>query len=100
MRGNFPRGWNDDASVDANRTIGDVQLDAFQGHFHDNDGMNYMWARGGGGIYATPTGGTDFDRRPVGVRSPTTDGTNGTPRTAAETRPRNVSLMATIRYSA
>lgn len=101
MRGNFARGWNDDASIDANRAIGDVQADAFQGHFHS-------WSAGGGRVYtpdvnngtAAATGSAVWGAVTGAVGAPTTDGSNGTPRTAAETRPRNVSLMATIRYSA
>jgi len=102
LRGNFPRGWNDDASVDTNRTIGDVQLDALQGHFHSMTGTGTPF----GTVNATVPGvgssgnlGNNGTSTP-GVAGPITDGVNGAPRIAAETRPRNVSLMATIRYSA
>jgi hypothetical protein len=101
MRGNFARGWNDNASVDANRTIGDLQLDAMQGHIHSvTNNANYVYVRGGGGLFGGLTPSTDWDRQPLTIGGPVTDGTNGTPRTAAETRPRNVSLLATIRYAA
>jgi hypothetical protein len=32
------------------------------------------------------------------VRAPISDGTNGTPRIATETRPRNIALLACIKY--
>lgn len=100
LNGNFLRAWDDGAGVDANRTIGDTQLDAFQGHFHtDPTGTNYYYQRGTGGVIAGATGAS-IDRQTITIGAPITDGANGTPRTAAETRPRNVSLMATIRYSA
>lgn len=103
LRGNFARGWNDNAAVDANRTIGDMQLDAMQGHFHGASTSAQIASSGG--ILGVTSGGTGTffyqnSGASVTVGNPTTDGANGTPRTAAESRPRNVSLLATIRYSA
>lgn len=75
--------------------IGTKQLDAFQGHYHD--------------FYTLPgyttSGGTDIDKISASattinsggrVQAPITDGTNGTPRTAAETRPRNYAMIPCI----
>jgi hypothetical protein len=105
LRGSFARAWNDDAAVDVNRTIGDLQLDAFQGHRH---GVSASITPGGilgfsgAGTIPGNTGGSSTATIGVSVTilDPSNDGTNGVPRTSTETRPRNVSLMATIRYAA
>lgn len=87
LRGNFVRGWNDDASVDANRAIGDLQLDAFKSHTHP-PGIGSVFIENNVGAIAAGGG--------IGGNGGATTGATG----GAETRPRNVSLMATIRYSA
>lgn len=92
LRGEFPRGLDDGRGVDAGRALGTAQLDAMQGHIHaiTNQANNL----GGGGSGANvASGGTNLT-----TSSPLSDGTNGTPRTAAETRPRNVALLACIRF--
>jgi len=71
---------------------GGNQADAFQGHYHDaynnSAGSRTMYtplaggASFGGGLLATPN--------PIG--NPSSDGTNGTPRTASETRPVNTTI--------
>jgi hypothetical protein len=62
LRGNFVHGRNDDGSVDANRTIGDVQLDAMQGHIHqESTGVLYLHLRAGAGIGELASG-ADYDR--------------------------------------
>jgi hypothetical protein len=100
-RGSFLRAWDNGAGVDASRAIGDMQADAMQGHLHS-------WSAGGGRVYtpdvnngnAAGSGAASWGAFTGLVGAPTTDGTNGTPRTAAETRPRNVSVNVTIRYAA
>ena len=92
-RGDFLRAWDTGAGVDSNRAIGNVQLDAMQGHIHSGTfafAANSQASTTSNGF----TGGSNNTGGPV------SDGTNGTPRTAAETRPRNVSVNVTIRYSA
>ncbi|OYZ76105.1 MAG: hypothetical protein B7X88_22450 [Polaromonas sp. 17-63-33] len=96
LRGEFLRGWDDGRGVDSGRAVQSAQLDAFQGHWHTlyRDSSD------------TPTGGTGLTfgvsntltGSDNAVRAPISDGTNGTPRIATETRPRNIALLACIKY--
>ena len=97
LRGEFIRGWsNGRAGVDASRAFGSTQGDSFQGHHHvSTSSYNYYTANPSGGAGFSPsTGGPTT----IEVGNPTTDNTNGTPRTAAETRPRNIALLPCIKY--
>lgn len=90
LRGEFPRGWDDGRGIDAARAFGSAQLDQMQGHFHTADQV---------GPAANGIGANTFvnQRLPAANTSgPVSDGTNGTPRTGAETRPRNIALLACI----
>jgi len=77
---------------------GSIELDALQGHWHGPLNMNQA---GGGGSFngATVIAGTNTGSY-VGsyVGSPTTDGTNGTPRLAVESRMINLACYIGIRY--
>jgi len=78
---------------------GNGENDAFQGHRHSISG-NYN-------IAATCSNSGSDDRRAdcasygtavsISIGDPTTDGTNGTPRTASETRPKNMSVVWIMR---
>lgn len=98
FRGEFVRGWDHDNGIDSGRSLGSWQKDQFQGHYHnigvsaDNDFVGYT-SGGGGPGYAAGYGGSTPK-----ARTPITDGTNGTPRTGAETRPRNIATMYIIKY--
>ena len=98
LRGEFLRGWDDSRGIDSGRAFGSAQTDAMQGHRHNttldgnyfkNDGI---LGPGSNGWSDQPSGGQ------TKTGDPTTDGSNGTPRTAAETRPRNIALLACIKY--
>lgn len=94
LRGEFLRGLDDGRGVDAGRGIGSVQNDAFQGHTFGDGSITYKnalnsAAGSGSGVRLTGTG--------VAI-SPMSDGVNGSPRTATETRPRNVAMLACIKY--
>lgn len=84
LRGEFVRGWDDGRGVDSGRTLGTAQGDAFKSHTHN--------------ILA----GTDESDAGPKVRGGGTSATSGTSVTEAtgstETRPRNIALMACIKY--
>ena len=67
---------------------GTVQADAFQGHFHNplTAAASFFVLAAGGGA-STGGSGRNNDATTGG---PVTDGTNGTPRTANETRSKNI----------
>ena len=94
-RGQFIRGWDHGAGVDTGRSFGTTQTDAMQGHYHSPlSGQTTFWGDGTGQGRPTGSGGI-FTNTSTG--SPITDGTNGTPRTAAESRPKNIALMYCIK---
>lgn len=93
LRGEFVRGWDHGKGTDSGRAIASAQGHAFQGHHH-NTSLNTNF--GGSGIPALEDGSSVT---PANYESgdPITDGVNGTPATAAETRPRNIAMMAVIK---
>jgi phage-related tail fiber protein len=106
MRGEFPRGWDDGRAVDSGRSIGTAQLDAFQGHWHSYVTSGFEFSMGN---FIQGAGGSQRGGAPAGyndVTNPVTDrhpaegspGPSGIPRTAPETRPRNVALLACIKF--
>jgi len=86
------------SSISYSGTLGTAQGDQFQGHFHGpTTVLHDSTARhptDDGGTYAQGQSGAGNQ----GVTGPITDGTNGTPRTGAETRPANLSLNYIIKY--
>lgn len=93
--GEFVRAWDGGRGIDLNRVIGSGQLDAMQGHVHRqmlstiNSGVN------NGPVFAA-TGAANVGG--LYTAGPESDGTNGTPRVAPETRPRNVTKLPCIVY--
>ena len=77
-------------------TSGTEQTDTFQGHKHSVTPQHcFPWV-GTGGDNAGATG-TQQKSTTIIVGNPTTDGANGTPRTANETRPINITVKWIIR---
>ena len=92
IRGEFIRGLDQGRGIDAARAIGSAQTDAMQGHTHTINVHTGFTGAGGEGTDPGPwANGTPA------ISNPVSDGTNGTPRTAAETRPRNVALPYLIK---
>jgi len=86
LRGEFIRGWSDGSSVDSGRAFGSSQSHAYQQHSH-----GYSVGVGG-------TGGANPSYSPAGATSGDTANTalSGSPNT--ETRPRNIALLACIKF--
>lgn len=94
-RGRFLRGIDNGAGIDpaGTRAPGNQQADAFQGHSHEfYVTANEIASGGGNGIRTNASTVADTGPFSSFVRNPISDGTNGTPRTANETRPTNVAV--------
>ena len=88
LRGEFARGWDDGRGIDSGRTIGSYQADALENHTHNVlDRINA--GAGEANVNGTSSGGSDITRT-------TTDPVTG--RTSTETRPRNIALLACIKF--
>ena len=81
LRGEFIRGWDDSRGVDSGRTFGSFQADEFKSHTHPYDASR---------------GGSDYGGSNPASGSPSS-GTTGAAG-GAETRPRNVALLACIKF--
>jgi microcystin-dependent protein len=117
LRGYFVRGSGTNSDGTAAGNFGAKQGDAFQGHIHANSGggasgtfvsnlTDYQQSK----TNALDSGSGNFIKGPINVSTgtvswtqpaisgPSTDGTNGTPRTAAENRPKNIALLYCIKF--
>ena len=84
LRGEFLRGWDDSRGVDSGRGFGSFQADEFRSHTHEE-------------LYNTNSPGQDQ----AGSGSGDNDNTSSRQTGAAggtETRPRNIALLACIKY--
>ena len=106
FRGMFLRGTDSTAINDPNaatRTavnggnsgakVGSYEADAFQGHWHN---FRYNVSSANGSWAGNNNGNGSND--PGVVTNPISDGTNGTPRTTSETRPKNIYVNYIIKY--
>lgn len=85
LRGEFIRGWDDARGVDTGRVFGSFQAQDVQSHTHALNGRTIN-----GGIGTAPSALTDNNVRGLGTDTQATGGT--------ETRPRNIALLACIKY--
>jgi microcystin-dependent protein len=108
LRGQFLRGLDTTGAIDpsgTSRTVGSVEQDAMQGHAHNNNNLTQTSTAGSSNHYDVGSSGGDFNNSvanngaPVlATTGPISDGTNGTPRTALETRPKNVAVNYCVKY--
>ncbi|HAF95287.1 MAG: hypothetical protein A2X34_06485 [Elusimicrobia bacterium GWC2_51_8] len=99
LRGEFIRGVDDGRGVDPGRMLGSAQTDAFQGHKHSMPGLyTQAWPGQGGFVGPGMFEGQIPNRTYTTNALPVDDGQSGTPRVAAETRPRNVALLPCVKY--
>ena len=100
LRGEFIRGFSDGKSgIDTGRSFGSAQADAFQGHWHkigyDSDDDWFAGYTSGGNGHGW---GAGYGQQYLSARDAKADASNhGTPRTASETRPRNIALNYIIK---
>lgn len=83
LRGEFMRGWDDARGVDSGRTFGSSQSDAFKSHNHSSKVT--LAAANAAAMWAVDAGG--------GTQISNITSTGG-----SETRPRNIALLACIKY--
>lgn len=94
LRGEFLRGWDDGRSVDAGRVFGSAQMDAMQnivGTFSQGG------SAGGTGPFST-TGSYGGVGQNAQVNYTSTFDASRVVRTSTEERPRNVAVLACIKY--
>ena len=96
LRGEFIRGLDGGRGVDSGRSMGSAQGDAFQGHGHTLTGRAHA---GSSGVYNEfgDTSAAEIYSNTTSVQDPVAR-SHGTPRTASETRPRNVALLPCIKF--
>lgn len=88
LRGEFLRGWDDGRGVDSGRSFGSAQSDELKSHNHPQNGeLKAMGDSAGGGKYVLHNGAGS------GQSTSFINATGG-----AETRPRNIALLACIKY--
>ena len=92
LRGIFVRGSGSQtiSGITYNKTFAAKEGDAFQGHEHTINALAFL--AGGAGVAGS---GVNIQSSSTAV---VTDGTNGTPRTASETRPANIALLYCIKF--
>jgi len=101
LRGEFIRGWDDGKGTDSGRVFGSSQLDALQ---NIQGVLANMWGFGGGGTSGALSSSVSGSSNQPGSGgggsrdvSFNASGSSGA-RTATETRPRNIALLACIKY--
>lgn len=105
LRGEFIRGWDNGRGVDAGRTIGSYQADAYESHTHTGStnstgahshtvgagtsvgsAYSYNWSGSRTGQHSTDSAGAHSHTVTINASGST------------ETRPRNIAFMTCIKY--
>lgn len=92
LRGEFPRGWDDGRGVDAGRQLRSAQAQGIQSHQHPlglSTSSDFYTDYGATRLYTVKSSGSYLN----GMSNSLGGATGG-----AETRPRNVALLACIKY--
>jgi phage-related tail fiber protein len=87
LRGEFLRGWDDGRGVDVGRVFGSAQADSIISHSHN---ISYYWSSSTNTDGSLPRVTNDSSTH-SSTRSTTAYG-------GSETRPRNIALLACIKY--
>ena len=100
LRGEFMRGWDDARGVDGSRVFGSAQADEFKLHGHPSRRVTQGSISNdtdGGGMMIDSNGSQDnrsaYTGTPANVDGQHIGGEGG-----SETRPRNIALLACIKY--
>lgn len=97
LRGEFIRGWDDARGIDAARAFGSSQADQFQGHGHELL-YKYTGAYGTGGLSTSLDTTSNSGILANMANDPTSLSGFGTARFGSETRPRNLAMLACIKF--
>lgn len=94
LRGEFMRSWDDGRGVDSGRSFGTFQDHQFQTHAHSFRGGASIFSRSSGRYQDIVTANVHDGDAPLRtVPSSVVSGNRG-----AETRPRNIAMLACIKY--
>ena len=101
LRGNFVRAWDDGRGVDSGRMFGSAQMDTIQNIIGTLSGI--AWRTDGSGVVSDAfqkhfSGGASATTYDAYQNAYTSFDASRVVRTSAETRPRNVALLACIKY--
>lgn len=91
LRGEFIRGWDDGRGVDTSRAFGSAQAHSYQAHTHPS-------AAGSLGVWGASGNPNNLAYASGGNASTMGEMTTGTGNAGTETRPRNISLLACIKF--
>ena len=100
LRGEFPRGWDDGRGIDSGRGIGTAQAQDHQSHTHTvtdpghQHNIQYYQSTGGGEAAAS----AQILNSAIGNTVSATTGITISNTGGTETRPRNIALLACIKF--
>jgi len=99
LRGVFLRGWDNSRGIDTGRSFGSDQLDLFKSHTHTDAGHNHQYAKPSTTTQALGFSGSNYTHPQSAPNATTENGFANIQATGgSETRPRNVALLACIKF--